>query len=149
MMNFRRPQARRECMTIVKIDLDGGQRITASVTKDAVEDLGLAVGSPVIAVIKSTEVMVGIEWTTRTFHRSNRWTIEAKGPKTRTERLDPAHTSASTLWSCPPTPKRIVRLPASASRLNGWPPPASASPRHTAAVNSSWWVHRSLQSYSS
>ena len=48
-------------MTIVKIDLDGGQKITASVTKDAVEDLGLAVGSPVIAVIKSTEVMVGIE----------------------------------------------------------------------------------------
>ena len=48
-------------MTIVKIDLDGGQKITASITKDAVEDLGLAVGSPVIAVIKSTEVMVGIE----------------------------------------------------------------------------------------
>lgn len=48
-------------MTIVRIDLDGGQRITASVTKDAVEDLGLQVGASVVAVIKSTEVMVGIE----------------------------------------------------------------------------------------
>lgn len=48
-------------MTIVKIDLDGGQRVTASVTKDAVEELGLAVGSPVVAVIKSTEVMIGVE----------------------------------------------------------------------------------------
>ncbi|MDQ6851631.1 MAG: TOBE domain-containing protein [Actinomycetota bacterium] len=48
-------------MTIVKIDLDGGQQITASVTKDAVQELGLAVGSAVTAVIKSTEVMVGVE----------------------------------------------------------------------------------------
>ena len=48
-------------MTIVKIDLDGGQQITASVTKDAVEDLGLEVGKSVVAVIKSTEVMIGIE----------------------------------------------------------------------------------------
>jgi len=48
-------------MTIVRIDLDGGQQITASVTKDAVEDLGLTVGAPVVAVIKSTEVMIGIE----------------------------------------------------------------------------------------
>jgi molybdopterin-binding protein len=48
-------------MTIVKVDLDGGQHITASVTKDAVEDLGLTVGSPVTAVIKSTEVMLGID----------------------------------------------------------------------------------------
>ena len=48
-------------MTIVKIDLDGGQQITASVTKDAVEDLGLQVGSSVVAVIKATEVMVGVE----------------------------------------------------------------------------------------
>jgi molybdopterin-binding protein len=47
-------------MSIVKIDLDGGQQITASVTKDAVEELALAVGSQVTAVIKSTEVMVGI-----------------------------------------------------------------------------------------
>ena len=48
-------------MSIVKVDLPGGQQITASVTKDAVDELGLAVGSSVVAVIKSTEVMIGIE----------------------------------------------------------------------------------------
>jgi molybdate transport system regulatory protein len=47
-------------MTIVKVDLDGGQQITASITQDAAEDLGLAVGDRVTAVIKSTEVMLGI-----------------------------------------------------------------------------------------
>jgi molybdate transport system regulatory protein len=48
-------------MAVVKVDLDGGQRVTASVTKDAVEDLGLVVGTPVTALIKSTEVMLGAE----------------------------------------------------------------------------------------
>jgi len=48
-------------MTIVKVDLGGGQSVTASVTKESVADLGLAVGSPVTAVIKSTEVMLGVE----------------------------------------------------------------------------------------
>jgi molybdopterin-binding protein len=48
-------------MSVVKVDLDGGQQVTASITKDAVEDLGLAVGTPVTALIKSTEVMLGVE----------------------------------------------------------------------------------------
>jgi molybdate transport system regulatory protein len=48
-------------MTIVKVDLDGGQQITASITKDAAEDLGLTVGSQVTAVVKATEVMIGVE----------------------------------------------------------------------------------------
>jgi molybdopterin-binding protein len=48
-------------MTIVKIDLDGGQRMTASVTRDGVDELGLQVGSPVVALIKATEVMLGVE----------------------------------------------------------------------------------------
>lgn len=48
-------------MSVVKLDLDGGQQVTASITKDAVEDLGLAVGTPVTALIKSTEVMLGVE----------------------------------------------------------------------------------------
>jgi molybdate transport system regulatory protein len=48
-------------MTIVKVALDGGQEVTASVTKESVEDLGLTVGSPVTAMIKSTEVMLGVE----------------------------------------------------------------------------------------
>ena len=47
--------------TIVKVDLDGGQQITASITKDAAEDLGLAVGARVTAVVKSTEVMIGVD----------------------------------------------------------------------------------------
>jgi molybdate transport system regulatory protein len=48
-------------MSIVRITLDGGQEVTASVTKHAVEDLELAVGSPVTAMIKSTEVILGVE----------------------------------------------------------------------------------------
>jgi molybdopterin-binding protein len=48
-------------MTVVKVDLDGGQQITASITKDAAEDLGLTVGARVTAVIKSTEVMIGVD----------------------------------------------------------------------------------------
>lgn len=48
-------------MTIVTIDLDGGQQVTSSVTKQAVEDLGLQPGSPVTAVIKSTEVMLAVD----------------------------------------------------------------------------------------
>ncbi|HEX5113780.1 MAG TPA: TOBE domain-containing protein [Pseudonocardiaceae bacterium] len=48
-------------MTIVKIQLDGGQEVTASVTRESVTDLDLKVGSPVKAVIKSTEVMLGVE----------------------------------------------------------------------------------------
>lgn len=47
-------------MDVVKIELDGGQTITASITKEAVEDLGLAPGSKVVALIKSTEVSVGV-----------------------------------------------------------------------------------------
>ncbi|GAA4986790.1 TOBE domain-containing protein [Actinopolymorpha pittospori] len=48
-------------MTVVKVDLDGGQQVTASITKDAAEELELAVGTPVTALIKSTEVMLGVE----------------------------------------------------------------------------------------
>ena len=48
-------------MTVVKVDLDGGQQITASITKDAAEDLGLQVGNQVTALFKSTEVMLGVE----------------------------------------------------------------------------------------
>jgi molybdopterin-binding protein len=48
-------------MTVVKVDLDGGQQITASITKDPAEDLGLTVGARVTAVVKSTEVMIGVD----------------------------------------------------------------------------------------
>jgi molybdopterin-binding protein len=48
-------------MAIVTVDLDGGQQVTSSVTRQAVEELGLAAGSPVTAVIKSTEVMLAVD----------------------------------------------------------------------------------------
>ncbi|MFD8749641.1 molybdopterin-binding protein [Kitasatospora sp. NPDC059577] len=45
-----------EAMATVKARLDGGQEITAAVTADAVKDLGLAEGTAVRALVKSTEV---------------------------------------------------------------------------------------------
>jgi molybdate transport system regulatory protein len=48
-------------MSVVTVDLDGGQQVTASITKDAVQELGLQVGQPVTALVKSTEVMLGVE----------------------------------------------------------------------------------------
>ena len=48
-------------MAVVKVDLDGGQRVTASVTKDAVEELAITVGTKVTCLVKSTEVMLGVE----------------------------------------------------------------------------------------
>lgn len=45
-----------EVMATVGIRLTGGQDLTAAITKEAVTDLGLAPGSPVRALVKSTEV---------------------------------------------------------------------------------------------
>ncbi|MFI0153496.1 molybdopterin-binding protein [Streptomyces lydicus] len=45
-----------EAMASVKVRLAGGQDITAAITTDAVKDLGLAAGSAVMALVKSTEV---------------------------------------------------------------------------------------------
>ncbi|MER7156209.1 TOBE domain-containing protein [Streptomyces lydicus] len=45
-----------EAMASVKVRLAGGQDITAAITTDAVKDLGLAAGSAVKALVKSTEV---------------------------------------------------------------------------------------------
>jgi molybdopterin-binding protein len=50
-----------DAMAVVKISLAGGQVITSSITKEAAVDLGLAVGSPVTALIKSTEVALAVE----------------------------------------------------------------------------------------
>ncbi len=44
--------------TTVKITLKGGDTVTSSITKEAVQDLGLETGSSVIVVIKSSDVMV-------------------------------------------------------------------------------------------
>ncbi|MFI6470768.1 molybdopterin-binding protein [Streptomyces sp. NPDC050516] len=45
-----------EVMATVKVRLDGGQDITAAITLEAVKELGLAEGSAVKTLIKSTEV---------------------------------------------------------------------------------------------
>ena len=48
-------------MAMVTLELDGGQQVTAAVTRGSVEELGLTVGAPATAVIKSTEVMIGVD----------------------------------------------------------------------------------------
>jgi len=45
----------------ITIELDGGGELVSVITKGAVENLGLAVGKKVYAVVKSTEVMVAID----------------------------------------------------------------------------------------
>ncbi|MFJ3192961.1 molybdopterin-binding protein [Streptomyces griseoviridis] len=45
-----------EVMATVKVRLEGGQDLTAAITLEAVKDLGLAAGSAVRALVKSTEV---------------------------------------------------------------------------------------------
>ncbi|MFI6446685.1 molybdopterin-binding protein [Kitasatospora sp. NPDC050543] len=45
-----------EVMSTVKVRLASGQELTAAVTLDAVKELGLAAGSQVRALVKSTEV---------------------------------------------------------------------------------------------
>ncbi|MDU5733034.1 MAG: TOBE domain-containing protein [Veillonella sp.] len=46
---------------IVKINVGNGNILTADITMQSVKELNLAVGKEVIAVIKATNVMVGIE----------------------------------------------------------------------------------------
>ncbi|HEX4479923.1 MAG TPA: molybdopterin-binding protein [Rudaea sp.] len=43
----------------VRIDIGAGVVITSSITNEAVDDLGLNVGDPAIAVIKASDVMIG------------------------------------------------------------------------------------------
>jgi len=45
-------------MSTVVIRLAGGEEVVAAITKDSAESLELAVGDPVMAVVKATEVMV-------------------------------------------------------------------------------------------
>ncbi len=45
----------------VVIEVGGGQRITSSITNEAVDDLGLAVGKPAKAIVKSSDVLVAVD----------------------------------------------------------------------------------------
>lgn len=45
----------------VRIDIGNGSVVTASVTNEAVEDLGLKTGRSAYAVIKASDVMVAVD----------------------------------------------------------------------------------------
>ncbi|WP_132061348.1 TOBE domain-containing protein [Halorussus amylolyticus] len=48
-------------MAEVEVETDGGQSVTAVITSNSVERLGIEEGSEVNAVVKATEVMVETE----------------------------------------------------------------------------------------
>ena len=50
-----------EAMATVKVRLAGGQDLTAAITVDAVNELGLSVGGAVTALVKSTDVALAID----------------------------------------------------------------------------------------
>ena len=45
----------------VQINLPGGEQITSVVTHESVENLGLKVGSRVVALVKASSVIIGID----------------------------------------------------------------------------------------
>lgn len=45
----------------VRLEIGGGVLVTASITNQAVQDLGLKVGDSAYAVVKASDVMVGID----------------------------------------------------------------------------------------
>jgi len=47
-----------DVMSSIKAVLPDGQRLTAAITRDAVEELDLAAGDDVVMIVKSTEIMV-------------------------------------------------------------------------------------------
>ncbi|MGD9560347.1 MAG: molybdopterin-binding protein [Oscillospiraceae bacterium] len=46
---------------IVVIDIGGGNQVSATISMNAIKELGLQVGKEAYAVIKATSVMVGID----------------------------------------------------------------------------------------
>jgi molybdopterin-binding protein len=52
------PLKRAKTTAHVRIDIGNGVVVTASITNEAIDDLGLAVGDDAIAFIKASDVMV-------------------------------------------------------------------------------------------
>jgi molybdate transport system regulatory protein len=50
-----------EAMATVKVQLGGGEVITAAITAEAVTDLGLEPGTSVTVLVKATEVMLATD----------------------------------------------------------------------------------------
>ena len=46
---------------LVKVDVGGGQHVSATLTTEAADDLGLTQGSAVTAVFKASAVIIGVE----------------------------------------------------------------------------------------
>ncbi|MBR5093930.1 MAG: TOBE domain-containing protein [Oscillospiraceae bacterium] len=46
---------------IVKIDIGGGNVMSATISMNAIRELGLEVGKEAYAVVKATSVMVGVD----------------------------------------------------------------------------------------
>ncbi|SHH66535.1 molybdenum-pterin binding domain-containing protein [Sporobacter termitidis DSM 10068] len=46
---------------IVTLDIGGGNKVSSTISMDAVKELGLKVGMDAYAIIKATSVMVGID----------------------------------------------------------------------------------------
>jgi molybdopterin-binding protein len=44
---------------MVKVDVGGGQHVTATLTTEAADELGLAEGSAVTAIFKASSVIIG------------------------------------------------------------------------------------------
>lgn len=47
--------------THVRIDIGGGQVLTASITNEAADEMKLAAGKSAYAIIKASSVMVGVD----------------------------------------------------------------------------------------
>ncbi len=43
----------------VKVDIGGGNTVTANITEEAIADLGLSVGDQVTVLIKASDVLIG------------------------------------------------------------------------------------------
>ncbi len=43
----------------IKVDIGGGNVVTANITEEAIQELGLAEGDTVTVIIKASDVMIG------------------------------------------------------------------------------------------